>query len=775
MSTFSRGLWILSAILTMGTFCAAAEAGRTPAEELTGFLPEKTLGFVATNGGDNLKGTFDASSLGKIWHENSVQEFYTQVKGEFSKVLDITFDNDDKDEAEERDAMLDFFKTILKRPALIGAAEKPEGEMPFYVFLIVQAGDRKAEIEKANERLAAIDAEDEVRSVITIGGVKINKAVKDDETVILWGWVGDYFILSINDEEGRIFQNMTAAKLEDLKAKPFEGVAKLTETNDLVIKYFDVERIAKLVTAKVEEEGEGEDENLAMARSVLKSLGLDKVRTMTARAGFSGANMVADAVVGVAEPREGIFKAMGSVELSLLDRVPGNAIEVCAWNIDLAKLYDVVMAAINTANAEKYTKAMEEIGKFEKEAGFKIRQGVLASLAGPMVSYEMPMTGLMGPISANGVFMAKLKDAAMFEQTMKGIEAFIKKEAGGQVQFSRREIDGRTYYFLMVPQLAMAQVTPTLMVAGDWLIVGTSLQQVNAALTATTQPAEGGSIRQTAGFKAVTKTLPKNAICFRYTDQAAKAKQTMLTLQQVWPMVVMGLSQREKKINLPMMLPPAEDIARHLGPAAEYWWFDAEGVRFYGEGAMVMGNLQMAAVVGAGVGIMTPAFGMARGKAMQTASASNLKQIYWGLYEYSADADGEFPDDLKVLVEKEFVSPELLESPLKPKNFKEPSYIYIPGLSVDADPRFIVMYENPAYLRDGTNAAFGDGHVEWIKPKEFREALKITYEALGKPVPEVRFKCENGATSTPSTQPNNCRDIPCGETAVTDIGRAKKV
>lgn len=82
-----------------------------------------------------------------------------------------------------------------------------------------------------------------------------------------------------------------------------------------------------------------------------------------------------------------------------------------------------------------------------------------------------------------------------------------------------------------------------------------------------------------------------------------------------------------------------------------------------------------------------------------------------------------------------------MESPRKPKDFVGPSFIYVPVERADLKDasEIIVVYENPEFCKDGVNAGFIDGHVEFMKPEDFKKTLEQTYKRLGKPMPEIKF------------------------------------
>jgi len=365
---------------------------------------------------------------------------------------------------------------------------------------------------------------------------------------------------------------------------------------------------------------------------------------------------------------------------------------------------------------------------------------------------------MMSGWSGNCVLLARLKDAKLFEKCVAAFVAYHAKKENKDFEIMQQDMNGRTYTLLMIPQMAMMQINPTWTVDGDWLIAGNNMMQVNTALLAATQPSQTDSIRNTAGFKAVTKKLSVKPVYFRYSDQAAQMNESLRIVQQFWPVVAMGL-QKQMNMNLPMMLPPQENIVKHLGPAVEYWWFDSDGLRYHGEGAILMGNSQMIAATAIGVGVAMPAFSKARESARRQVSLANLRQIGIACMMYTNDHSGKLPEKLEELIATKYLKDsKILASPNKPKAFSDsPDFHYVPGAiplsKIKKPAEFILAYENTAYQKEGTNVLFADGHVSWMKPEEFRKALEATYKELGKPVPAVRFKDETIPSSAPASLP----------------------
>ena len=128
-------------------------------------------------------------------------------------------------------------------------------------------------------------------------------------------------------------------------------------------------------------------------------------------------------------------------------------------------------------------------------------------------------------------------------------------------------------------------------------------------------------------------------------------------------------------------------------------------------------------------------------------SLSNLKQIGFGLLMYAEDHNDIYPEKLEQL--KVYFPLKILTSPSKPKDFNEPSYIYISGHSykdAKSKEKYIIVYENTKYLTgyntEQINVLYLEGYSDRLKKEDFLSELKKTYEHIGKTIPEIKFKVQ---------------------------------
>lgn len=132
-------------------------------------------------------------------------------------------------------------------------------------------------------------------------------------------------------------------------------------------------------------------------------------------------------------------------------------------------------------------------------------------------------------------------------------------------------------------------------------------------------------------------------------------------------------------------------------------------------------------------------------------SNKNLWAIGRACLMYANEYGDKYPPSLQALVDIEYLLPENLESPLKPRDFEGPSYIYVSGQSTSSSPRNVVVYENPEFSSDSINVLFMDTHVEAMEPKGFLVALEATYRRLRREMPDVSFKTRESTRATAPT------------------------
>ena len=220
-------------------------ARRTPVEEMAGMLPEDVIGFLSSSGGDYLESGFDESILGRIWSEPSFGQFYQSVKGAIQAKINSKLT--DPEGRQLYEDVKSLFKLSLSRPMLVGLAAKvgSDDEVPIYGFLIIEAGVKKLEMSELIGRVETAD-EDLGIADIKIGPYTMRGSLEGD-VPYYWGWVNNYFVLAINDGEGRAVKKMTLPGRSEYQSK----LEKVPGHGDALAVYVDLQAAAAVVKSEV--------------------------------------------------------------------------------------------------------------------------------------------------------------------------------------------------------------------------------------------------------------------------------------------------------------------------------------------------------------------------------------------------------------------------------------------------------------------------------------------------------------------------------------------
>ncbi|MCL5278291.1 MAG: DUF1559 domain-containing protein [Planctomycetes bacterium] len=736
----SRGVrWVWIALLA-GVLSTAV--GATPVEELTKRLPEGVVAFVGTSGGEALKGDFQKTSLGRIWNDPGVRSFYEAIR--IQVLAKMQEKGTGPNEVQQIDMVTGMAELVGGRPLVAGLAPLPgpiqiKDKPPVYGFLILDAGSQKAQIEDLVKKLEAMAGAESIADV-TIGSATLRGPKSKQELPVYWGWLGNYFVMGANDAAGAALQYVQ---------KPRAAVPtyfqKVPAGGDALVVHADLQQAISLATAAARQRDAQAADTIT---AVLKELGLAGVRTLITRAGFAGPDIVVGSLLELPGPRTGLLATLKPVDPAVMDMVDARAVTAGAANLDLAAAYDTILRAIKAGSGEASAKVEKGLAAFESQAKLSLRNDLLGSLAGPAVFYTLGTGAVPEAPLGGAVALLKLKDAALFEKTLTSLGDFVAAQSKGQFQAGvQKRDDGRTVHTWMIAQLAMMQVTPAWSVGNGYAVIGSNpgVHDTVVKLMGATG-AERKSIRDTPGYKEATAKLPKEILTLDYADSRTQYTQMMAMAQQFWPMASMFAAQAG--VKLPAMLPSLESIIKDMKPSCRARWFGPDGLYTQYQGPGLEVTLSGVAGAAVGMGVALPAMAKARDQARNAVSMSNLKQIGLGLHMYAQDHQDNLPANLEQ-AKSYWNNAKVLESPRKPKDFAGPSYIYIPGQNVSMNPGNIVAYENPQFRTDGTNVLFLDGHVEILKPDDFRRELKETYERLGKPMPEVKFKGQGEEEAQP--------------------------
>ncbi len=713
------------------TYSSTTFAQNSSSQNLTSVLPDNVLFFATTSGGDILKPEFEKTILGRIWNDPNVKTFYQSIQKSF---LQKAQQQPGGSEASTIFNMATSIGSIVaSRPIIIGAAQKTTQQgPPVYGFAFLDAGTKKGQISGILSNLEAMAGQGAIIDV-NVGTYKLHGPRDAAGVPGYWGWVGNYLVFAINDGEGLAIKYLQGSTGRQAQAYIEEPAG----AKDLLAIYISVDKGLSLLKNIAAEEGQAD--KFAIVDSVLGQLGLNKIKTISTRTGFEGSGMVMDELIEIPEPRTGLFACLKTINLDMFNMVSANATSVSIVNMDIAGIYDTVMTTIKSVAGSDFQEIEQGIAQLESQTGVKIRQGLLESLNGQMVTYNLSGGASLQSLQGGFVIIAGLKNAQLWQDSIAAIGKFATEQSNGTVQVSSQSQNGRTLNTFAIIPLAVAQIMPTWTIVGENVVIGSNPTICTTAADLITPGGKPVTISSSESFRNATANLPSNLISFQYTDSKVQLTQMMAVLQQLWPVATMYVSQQG--ITLPLILPNISNIIKDITPSVQYSYFDQKGLRSYYKGAGIEPSLGAIAGGAVALGIMMPAMSKAREQSKEVVSRSNLKQLALASIMYADDHNGQLPDNFEQM--KDFYkNSKLLDSPLKPAGFNGPSYIYVKGLLLESKSpqNCILIYENPLYCSNKVNVAFLDGHVVALTRNDFLEKLKSTYELLGKPLPEIKFK-----------------------------------
>ncbi len=728
-------------------FCISTIAqSATEAQQLVTKLPDNTLGFIASSGTDSLKTNFDKTYLGQIWNDPSFQTFYLAIKNELLRK--IKEESKDPNHTQAINTVKDIAELVTSRPFILAIAPKDDPEIPIYGSLIIDTRQKK---EKFAQMLSEIEsyAKDDY-SDVNIAGMKMRGFKGGDVNGFYYGFIKNNLIFAFNDQQGLALNN-----IQKSNPQTSQLLGKVPATDDALFIHLDFQKIAQLIKSIASDQSD--EEEIEIIRNVINRLGLANVQTFTARVGFKDTGVVIDALLEVPEPRTGLLAVQKPVDLEALKIVNEGTVMACTCHLDLAAAYDLILDAVKIASPnEAYPMFNETIAQFEAQSNCSIRNGLLAGLEGPMTLYNLPPGSLIQTPTSAVVAVVSLSDPNLFAANLTALGEFLAAKSKGTqtgIQIRSQQLDGRNVQMWVVPALAYMQIIPCWTVVDNRLIVCSNPALIEPVAKKITDPNPAGSLYVSDGFKKIMPTLPPKITCLKYVNSELQFNQTMMTVQQFWPMVTIAAAH--EGINLPVILPQLGHISQKMHPAYGYNFSDSTGLRYHYHGLGIEQSLMSVAGVSLAMAILMPALAQVRRMAQRIQSATNLSAIGKACLIYANDHDEKLPPDLETLAAYADLPPKILTSPRKSASFEGPDYIYIHGQDAAMNPQNVLTYENPEYCTDGVNVLYLDCRVEFVKPDRFREELRQTYNRLNRPVPDMKFRFDTGPESDglPDVQP----------------------
>jgi len=345
-------------------------------------------------------------------------------------------------------------------------------------------------------------------------------------------------------------------------------------------------------------------------------------------------------------------------------------------------------------------------------------------------------TGGGGLLSA--VAYMEVKNVDGLNQTMQRLSGMInqlaQQHAKGYVRVAESDYAGHKLMVLTFPGLPIP-LEVCWMMQDSYLFVAAT----PSALIAATDHAKSGkgSVVDNPRFKEVTAGGFDGTMQVMFVDTPA-------VLRSGYGLASLGMSALANAVRSPrdparsagLIMPTYTDLAK--GAKATVYVTKLEGndlvtrcqgdrsalVNLCGGLGMMGGSTGTVAVAALAAGVMLPALGKARENAQELKAATQLRQIGMAIQVYAAEHDDALPPDLKTMIDQNFFTEELLQSPSGPAPDGGADFWINLKIKKLDDAKFsskhVMGYDRVMYASGETvNVLFFDGHVEKIPTHEF--------------------------------------------------------
>lgn len=706
--------WAMAAVVLM---CLVGGAMGQP---LADRVPAGAIVYVGWAGSSELGGEYEQSHLKALMDDSGLRELFgTAIGNAIEKAP----------EAEAREALgliREVAGVVFKHPTALYVTHEGPIDQPPGVMIICDAG---ADAERLKGRLqpiivGAVDdgapvAMDEVDGLVTVGFLFPSKPVGEKAGSLA--------------ADARMSQTM-----------------KRTGVQPTIGLYIDGTKLLSLIDRLAERDG-----NVERWRTAREGLGLDGLKSLAWAGGFSGRDWVNGLYIEAPAPRKGIAKLLDAdkpLSEAAMKLVPRTAATAGGGRLDLAGLYDTVLAGVKKIEPRMAEQVEGMNAQMTEQLGFDIRNDLLGGLGDEWLWYtdaRVAGAGPMGTVVVNPLRNPKAAREAIGKAVMM-INGIIASQTAGEevkLEIRRKTVDGVEMHYFATPL-----ISPALAFHEGRMYLGLFPASVAGAVA---HESADGSILDNPDFKRrLEQSGARHVAAFEYIDVEQ-------VVDRGYPMLMMagrtvaGFADMTGADAPARVMPKLSTLQEHAGPAASFAWSDETGYyargRSFAPGASVLGgvassDIMMMQVAGLGAGILMPAIERARELAKRTKSAANLKTITMGAIMYAHDHNGKLPDDLGELMAGGYIdSAEVFlhpDSPVEPPAHADKAelakwvvnntdYVYLgKGRSTDRlSWRHVLIHERTKadWSRESINIGFEDGHV-----KSYERAVGLKIIEAGK-------------------------------------------
>jgi len=625
-------LWTLLAGAVSPSMFGGAPLDLDP--KLSAIAPKECLWYVSYAG----MGPADPNSANqteKLLAEPQVQRFAAEIESQAMLALRRA-GGPRREQRVLASVAPKLIKAFLAQPMAMYVEDVRPGDggsVEVEAALVINAGDRKAEVESAVRELLALardngmllgDADD--------ASVKWHQIKTPPQAPEAWvGWQDDYLIVAVG-------KGTSAKVLKRMGGSAPPWLIKLREEHPLAREistgYLNVARILALVKPLVEAKD-------PQAWPAIERLGLTSVRELHGVSGFDELGVLTTAHLVTDGQRSGLLALVPHKPLSPsdLEAIPKDAMLAAAKRIDLGEFWDNAVKLAVQFNPAAQEEIDGKLWEIESRLGISLRDDLVGSLGDVWIAY-LPGGDLFSSWF-NSAAAVRVKDPQMLRQAVGKLVDVARRELARQgnraaIVDSTFDTSAGSHVVTTLQIGGPVPVAPSWCITDGWLAFGLQPQAVRSLVAR-------NAADSLAKVDAVTAALADGPAVLIYQD-------TPRLVQSAYPWVQIGMGMLSGQLRREGMeinvasLPSMETIVKHLRPSVFTMSYSGDGLHFRTVGSIPSGG-NIAGTAPVLAGLLVPAIQKARQAARDVEEMNNLRQLALAMFNYES-AYGKFPTDV---------------------------------------------------------------------------------------------------------------------------------
>lgn len=486
-----------------------------------------------------------------------------------------------------------------------------------------------------------------------------------------------------------------------------------------LVTYIDLPRLTARFTQELMSSATPSDgKNL---QAVLDVLQPETLGPAIATAGFDGRRWRTQMHLGAAAPRTGLASLLDAPALSAddLSALPLDTAWAVSASFDTGQLMDLLRQAFTAAGPEPADQFEQGLVQASAMIGVDVEEQLIRGLGTAWSIYGDPDAAgdsLLGLTLVN-----PLRDPEGVEQGLRSVQMF-----GNMAMLQNNDpemnwqIHTQTYGEYDIHSFPAMLASPSWSVIKGKLVIGLFPQTILAAIDRIDQPE---SLIVQDDFAAMREEIGTRRLTALSWIDLQRTAQSSYQNALVYENLLTGWVSLYSGQPMPMVLPPLGRVRPHLEPAQAYAWVDDAGwhyqsrMPFPGSTVLAPQGASTTVIAPLGVGIMLPALGAARRTARQMADNTQGRGIHMAMVTYAQTNQGRMPDDIGVLIEGDFFTPDYAVSAASgtalPRGIEDwpineqadwvrvnADFVLVPNLTDDLDTNKIAVFLRPGIYND---------------------------------------------------------------------------